>query len=91
MATLHMDVEIVRSANSVLRQSSEELISLIVNISESNTGLQSAWIGNSANEYSNRIQTWLINAQRLNEQLNELNAQLVKEVNQWEEMAARMG
>ena len=92
MATLHMDVETVRSTQSKMTQEQQQMTTELQNVTNSvNSTVGSAWIGNSATEFQQQYDGLRSNITQQLERLAELAQQLQQEISQWEEMAARMG
>ena len=92
MATLHMDVETVRSTQSKMTQEQQQMTTELQNVTNSvNSTVGSAWIGNSATEFQQQYDGLRSNITQQLERLAELAQHLQQEINQWEEMSARMG
>ena len=92
MATLHMDVETVRSTQSKMVQEQQQMTTELQNVTNAvNSTVGSAWVGNSATEFQSQYDGLRSNINTQLERLSELAQQLQNEINQWEEMAARMG
>lgn len=91
MATLHMEVETVRSTYSNIMNVRSQLESEMQSMSNTvqNT-VGSAWIGNSATEFMNEYEQWRSQMTTLLENLNTLASRLQAEITEWENMAARL-
>jgi len=90
MATLHMDVETARGAQSNMVNTHQQLVSLLQSMTSTVNGLQSAWMGNSATEFFNLYEQWKSNMNTTLENLNNMAAKLQAEINEWEQMASKL-
>lgn len=91
MATLHMEVEAARSTASTMKSSREQVEASVQAMGNSVTGLVgSGWQGNSASEFLSTYEQWRSTMTQLVQQLNELTGRLDNEINQWEQMAAKL-
>lgn len=92
MATLHMDVESVRSTQSKMVSEKETMQGELQNLTNTvNSTVGTAWIGNSAEEFRTAYETLRDQINTQFESLSELAQNLATEIAQWEDMAARMG
>ena len=92
MATLHMDVESVQSAQSKMVSEKETMLSELQNLtSQINQTVGSAWIGNSANEFQQTYESLRSQITQQLDQLGQLAQQLQSEITQWQDVASRMG
>ncbi|MCS6994888.1 MAG: WXG100 family type VII secretion target [Anaerolineales bacterium] len=90
MATLHMEVETARSTQSSMNNTHQQLSSMVQTMNNTVTGLQSAWMGNSATEFFGLYDQWRSQMNQLLEQLNQMNQRLAAEINEWEQMANKL-
>jgi len=92
MATLHMEVEVCRSAVTSFSNGAQELNQVFQNLNNTIQGLQSgAWVGNSAQEFFSKYSEATGPLKTAADALTTLAGQLSTEVTQWEEMAAKLG
>ncbi len=90
MATLHMDVETARSAQSNMTNTHQQLTSLLQTMTSTVNGLQSAWMGNSATEFLGLYDQWKSSMNTLLDNLNTMSTRLQNEINEWEQMASKL-
>ena len=90
MATLHMEVETARSTYNSMNNTYQQLTSLMQSMTSSVNGLQPAWMGNSATEFFGLYDQWLGSTTQLLDQLNQMQARLQSEINEWEQMASKL-
>ena len=91
MATLHMEVESARSTYSSLTTVQGNLTSELGTLTSSVQGLVgTAWMGNSANEFSSEFEQWRTSMNSLLEHLSTLGQRLNNEISEWENMAANL-
>ena len=88
MTTLHMEVEVARSTQSILASSYQELTTLLSSMTSTVNGLQPAWMGNSATQFFDEYEQWRNAVTQLSEQLNTLSTRLQNEINEWESAAS---
>lgn len=92
MATLHMDVESVQSAQSKMLQEKEAMLGELTSLtSQVNQTVGSAWIGNSATEFQQTYEQLRSQITQQLDALETLAGALQNEIAQWQEMSARMG
>jgi WXG100 family type VII secretion target len=92
MATLHMDVESVRAAQSKMLSEKEAMLGELTSLTgQINNTVGSTWIGNSATEFQQQYEQLSSQITTQLETLEELANALQNEITQWEEMSARMG
>ena len=89
MTTLHMDVEIVRNAQSNMKNTHQQLSSMVQNMTNIIHGLQGAWQGNSANEFFSQFDQWRSSTNQKLDELQQLAQKLQQEINEWEQMASK--
>lgn len=91
MATLHMEVESARSAYSSLTTVNSNLTSELSTLTSTVQGLVgTAWMGNSANEFSTEYENWRTSMTTLLEHLTTLGQRLNNEITEWENMSANL-
>jgi WXG100 family type VII secretion target len=90
MATLHMDVETARSAQSNMTNTHQQLTSLLQTMTSTVNGLQPAWMGNSATEFLGLYDQWKSSMNTLLDNLNTMSTRLQTEINEWEQMASKL-
>jgi WXG100 family type VII secretion target len=90
MATLHMDVETARSAQSNMTNTHQQLTSLLQTMTSTVNGLQPAWMGNSATEFLGLYDQWKSSMNTLLDNLNSMSTRLQTEINEWEQMASKL-
>lgn len=90
MATLHMEVETARSTYNSMNNTYQQLTSLMQSMTSSVNGLQPAWMGNSATEFFGLYDQWRGSTTQLLDQLNQMQARLQSEINEWEQMASKL-
>lgn len=91
MATLHMEVEAARQAQTTMMNMRQQILNEIQSMSNAIGTLQGgAWQGNSANEFYQRYQEWRSQANNLLQRLEELTQQLRAEIDQWEQTASKL-
>lgn len=92
MALLHMEVESVEAAQARIVTGTETLLnSLTAVTSQLNQTVNSAWIGNSANEFLQSYDTLRSQISQQLDNMAELAKMLKLEIAQWQEMASRLG
>jgi uncharacterized protein YukE len=92
MATLHMEVDSVRTAQSKMVSEKDNMLGQLESLtSQINQTVGSAWIGNSANEFQEAYEGLRSQITSQLEQMEALAQNLASEIAQWEDMAARMG
>ncbi len=90
MATLHMEVESARSTQSNMNNTQAQLSSMLQSMSASVSGLQPAWMGNSATEFFGEYDQWKASMTTLLDNLQVLNSRLANEITEWESMASKL-
>jgi WXG100 family type VII secretion target len=90
MATLHMDVETARSAQSNMTNTHQQLTSLLGSMTSTVNGLQSAWMGNSSTEFLGLYDQWKSQMNTMLDNLNTMSSRLQTEINEWEQMASKL-
>jgi WXG100 family type VII secretion target len=90
MATLHMEVETARNAQSNMANTYQQLTSLLQSMTSTVNGLQPAWMGNSATEFFGLYDQWRGNMNTTLENLNNMATRLQGEINEWESMASKL-
>jgi len=90
MTTLHMEVETARSTQSSMVNTYQQLQSLLQSMTSSVTGLQPAWMGNSATEFFGLYDQWKSSMNTTLDNLNTMNTKLQAEINEWEQMASKL-
>jgi WXG100 family type VII secretion target len=90
MATLHMEVETARSAQSTMASTYQQLTNLLQSMTSTVNGLQPAWMGNSATEFFGLYDQWRSGMNTTLENLNTMAAKLQGEINEWESMASKL-
>jgi WXG100 family type VII secretion target len=90
MATLHMEVETARNAQSNMANTYQQLTSLLQSMTSTVNGLQPAWMGNSATEFFGLYDQWKSNMNSTLENLNTMASRLQNEINEWEQMASKL-
>lgn len=92
MSTLHMDVETVQSAQAKMVSEKEAMLNELATLTgQINQTVGTAWIGNSANEFQQAYEQLRTQINQQLESLGQLAQNLQTEIQQWQEMAARMG
>ncbi len=92
MATLHMDVETVQSAQAKMVSEKEAMLNELTTLtSQVNQTVGSAWIGNSATEFQQGYDQLRGQIVQQLDALGQMAQALQTEITQWQEMAARMG
>ena len=92
MATLHMDVEATRSAYQSIMNQHANLTSTLQQITSAvNNTVGSAWVGNSATEFQGQYEQLRAGVIQQLDRLQQLATTLQNEINQWEQMAAKLG
>lgn len=92
MATLHMDVETVQSAQAKMISEKEAMLNELTSLtSQINQTVGTAWIGNSANEFQQGYEQLRTQITQQMDALGQMAQALQTEITQWQEMAARMG
>ena len=92
MATLHMDVDNVRSTYATMQQIHDDLmnqVNALMNTVHSTVG--SSWQGNAATQFASEMEEWRNAANKVCEQLAVMSQRLSNEITQWEETAAALG
>lgn len=90
--TLHMEVPTARQVQKRLQDVHQNLMQLVQQAQTSVSQLEAgAWQGQSAQEFYSRFQTWRQNAMRVLEELQQMAMALNNEINQWEQMARKLG
>jgi WXG100 family type VII secretion target len=90
MATLHMEVETARGAQSSMTNTYQQLTSLMQSMNSQVTGLQPSWMGNSATEFFGLYDQWKTSTNSKLEELNQMATRLQNEINEWEQMASKL-
>jgi len=90
MATLHMEVETARSAQSNMANTYQQLTSLLQSMTSTVNGLQPAWMGNSATEFFGLYDQWRSGMNTTLENLNTMATKLQAEINEWEQIASKL-
>ena len=90
MATLHMEVETARSAQSNMANTYQQLTSLLQSMTSTVNGLQPAWMGHSATEFLGVYDQWRSSMNTALENLNQMASRLQNEINEWEQMASKL-
>lgn len=92
MALLHMDVEAVESTQAKMRSAKENLLGELTALnSQVNQTIGTNWIGNSANEFQQNYDQFRSTLTQQLDALEQLTQALQSEIQQWQEMSARMG
>ena len=92
MALLHMDVETVESTHAKMRSSKENILGELTTLnSQINHTIGTNWIGNSANEFQQTYDQFRSTLTQQLDALEQLTQALQSEIQQWQEMASRMG
>jgi uncharacterized protein YukE len=92
MATLHMDVETVQSAQAKMISEKEAMLNELTSLtSQINQTVGTTWIGNSANEFQQGYEQLRTQIVQQMDALGQMAQALQTEIAQWQEMAARMG
>ncbi len=85
MATLHMDVESVRSTQANIVSVKSQLNDQVSALSSSVDGIVgSAWIAPGANQFQSEFQNWRSAMMQALDQLEQLATRLAAEANEWE-------
>lgn len=88
MATLHLEVGVARSVEQTLKNTHNNIETLIQQADKAVQQLRSgAWQGKSAQEFYARFDEWKNQCQRCLTELQNLTADFSKEITQWEEAA----
>jgi len=90
MTTLHMEVETARSTQSTIANTHQQLMSLLQSMTSAVNGLQPAWLGNSATEFFGLYDQWRASMNTTLDNLNTMSTRLQAEINEWEQMAAKL-
>jgi WXG100 family type VII secretion target len=90
MATLHMEVETARNSQSNMANTYTQLTNLVTTMNNSVSGLQPAWLGNSATEFFGLYEAWKSKINTSLEELNTMATRLQTEINEWESMASKL-
>lgn len=90
MATLHMEVETVRSAQSTMANTYRQLADLFQDVSSIVSRLQSAWIGPSTEEFFQEYAQWRSRMNAALEELDQMTTRLQAEIAEWEQAADRL-
>lgn len=90
MPTLHMEVETARSTQNSMNNTYQQLNSMVQTMTGSVSGLQPAWMGNSATEFFGLYDQWRSQMNQMLEQLNQMNQRLATEINEWDQMASKL-
>jgi WXG100 family type VII secretion target len=86
-----MEVEVARTTQSNMTNTKSQLESNVQTMTSAVQGLVgSAWIGNSANEFQSVYEQWRNSMNQLLTQLQEMSGRLANEINEWEQMAAKL-
>lgn len=92
MPVLHMETEAVQATQAKIRSQKEKFDTALASITnQMNQTIGSTWVGNSATEFLTQYDTL---RGQLSQQLAELDLlaqSLQNEINQWQDMAARLG
>jgi uncharacterized protein YukE len=92
MATLHMDVETVQSAQAKMISEKEAMLNELTSLtSQINQTVGTAWIGNSATEFQQGYEQLRTQIVQQMDALGQMAQALQTEIAQWQEMSARMG
>jgi len=92
MALLHMDVETVESTHAKMRSSKEYILGELTTLNNQiNQTIGTNWIGNSANEFQQNYDQFRSALTQQLDALDQLTQALQSEIQQWQEMSARMG
>lgn len=92
MATLHMDVEAVRSAHQNIMTQHGNLTSTLQQINSLvNQTVGSTWVGNSAVEFQGQYDQIRAAIVQQLDRLSQLASVLQTEISQWEQMASKLG
>ena len=90
MATLSMETDTARSTQTNLTNTHGQLTSMLQSMSSSVSGLQPAWVGNSASEFYGVYDQWKSQMNSLLEQLQTLSQRLNSEIQEWESMSSKL-
>jgi len=92
MALLHMDVEAVEGTHAKMRSSKENILGELTTLNNQiNQTIGTNWIGNSANEFQQNYDQFRSTLTQQLDALEQLTQALQSEIQQWQEMSARMG
>jgi len=92
MTTLHMDVGVARSTERTLRNTADNINSMLSQASQAVSQLEGgAWQGNAAMEFYGRFGEWKNRVQQLVQELESLSHALGQEISQWETTAGKLG
>jgi len=92
MALLHMDVETVEGTHAKMRSSKEYILGELTTLNNQiNQTIGTNWIGNSANEFQQNYDQFRSALTQHLDALEQLTQALQSEIQQWQEMSARMG
>jgi WXG100 family type VII secretion target len=91
MATLHMDIESVRTVQTNINNAHSSVTTEVSNVTTQVQGMVGTlWIGNSATEFLNEYENWRTTTNQLLDALSTLSARLGNEIAEWEAMAAAL-
>lgn len=90
MTTLRMEVEAVQSAQTNMQNTKQQLDQLLATMSNTVTGLQSNWMGNSATEFLSLYDQWKSGMNTSLENLAQMASRLQNEINEWNQMASKL-
>jgi WXG100 family type VII secretion target len=92
MSTLHMDVGTCREVHTKMTSAHEQITQQVSGMSSSvNATVNSAWQGQSANEFQTQYDQLRSSITSQLETLQGLAARLKLEIDQWEQMAQKLG
>jgi len=92
MTTLHMEVEIARSVQQTMEQSSQEMSASLQKIQSAVGNLRGgAWQGNSATEFFAQYDELSSRLKTMCDELMSLSTRLRNEISEWEMAASRLG
>ncbi len=90
MATLHMETDTARSTQSNITNTHQQLTGMLQSMTSAVTGLQPAWMGNSATEFYGVYDQWRSQMNNLLDQLQQLSSRLQTEITEWESMSQKL-
>ena len=92
MPTLHMEVEVARSVQRRLQETHDQISTQLQQAASAVGQLEAgAWQGQSAQEFYNLFQNWRQQVNRVLQELQQMATRLNNEINEWEQMAQRLG